>query len=250
MFLAADKHKPHTCRHPGSCTAHASHSCAARVVLTGGGVVAAGFADRAARCCVCRQLYSVQPRTHGWAWRTWAGVRYFVAAAAVTLLAFGLSGAAAASSAALQGMLSPLPGPATLAAALLRSSLPLQVRKGGCARAGPPWPHVAVLLLLLLGVRSHSLLAVLALALACVLAALHARGLRCAARCVTPMRPLRSPHVLGLLFRVLGWWPAKRLRRCGGPGRVMMRVDTGGRLGFAVISHGAPVPGLGPGAPA
>ena len=32
--------------------------------------------------------------------------------------------------------------------------------------AGPPWPHVAVLLLLMLGVRSHCLLAVLALALA------------------------------------------------------------------------------------
>lgn len=47
--------------------------------------------------------------------------------------------------------------------------------------AGPPWPHVAVLLLLMLGVRSHSLLAVLALALACILAVLHARGLRCAA---------------------------------------------------------------------
>lgn len=45
-------------------------------------------------------------------------------------------------------------------------------------QAGPPWPHVAVLLLLLLGVRSHSLVAVLALALACVLAVLHARGLR------------------------------------------------------------------------
>ncbi|KAK9823070.1 hypothetical protein WJX81_006746 [Elliptochloris bilobata] len=118
--------------------------------------------DRAARCCVCRQLYSVQPRVLSLGWRAWAGLRYLVAAAAVTLLAFGLS--------------------------------------------GPPWPHVAVLLLLMLGVRSHSLLAVLALALACVLAVLHARGLR-----------------------------------------VMMRVDTGGRLGFAVIRHGAPVDGLGPG---
>lgn len=37
---------------------------------------------------------------------------------------------------------------------------------------------MAVLLLLMLGVRSHSLLAVLALALACILAVLHARGLR------------------------------------------------------------------------
>jgi len=53
---------------------------------------------------------------------------------------------------------------------------------GRARHAGPPWPHVAVLLLLLLGVRSHSLLTVLALALACVLAALHARGLRCAQR--------------------------------------------------------------------
>ena len=92
--------------------------------------------DRAARCCVCRQLYSVQPRVRGLGWRAWARLRYLMAAAAVTLLAFGLS--------------------------------------------GPPWPHVAVLLLLMLGVRSHSLLAVLALALACVLAVLHARGLRCA----------------------------------------------------------------------
>ena len=93
-------------------------------------------ADRAARCCVCRQLYSVQPRVRGLGWRAWARLRYLMAAAAVTLLAFGLS--------------------------------------------GPPWSHVAVLLLLMLGVRSHSLLAVLALALACVLAVLHARGLRCA----------------------------------------------------------------------
>ena len=49
-------------------------------------------ADRAARCCVCRQLYSVQPRVRGLGWRAWARLRYMVAAAAVTLLAFGLSG--------------------------------------------------------------------------------------------------------------------------------------------------------------
>jgi hypothetical protein len=35
-------------------------------------------------------------------------------------------------------------------------------------------------LLLILGTRSHSVLCVIALALACILATLHARGLRCA----------------------------------------------------------------------
>lgn len=53
-------------------------------------------ADRAARCCVCRQLYSVPPRVRGLGGRAWTGLRYFVAGAAVTLLAFGLSGAPAA----------------------------------------------------------------------------------------------------------------------------------------------------------
>jgi len=52
-----------------------------------------GAADRAARCCVCRQLYSVQPRARGLGWRAWAGARSVAAAAAVALLAFGLSGA-------------------------------------------------------------------------------------------------------------------------------------------------------------
>ncbi len=53
----------------------------------------AGAPDRAARCCVCRQLYSVQPRARGLGWRAWAGARSVAAAAAVALLAFGLSGA-------------------------------------------------------------------------------------------------------------------------------------------------------------
>ena len=44
--------------------------------------------------------------------------------------------------------------------------------------AGPPWPHLALLALLLLGTRSHSMLAFALLAAGSVLAALHARGLR------------------------------------------------------------------------
>lgn len=61
-------------------------------------------------------------------------------------------------------------------------------------------------MLLLLGTRCHTLLALGLLLAGSVIAALHARGLR-----------------------------------------VVMRVDGMGRLGLAVIRHGAPVQGLGPG---
>lgn len=44
---------------------------------------------------------------------------------------------------------------------------------------GPPWPHVAIVLLLILGTRSHSVLCIIAIIMACGLATLHARGLRC-----------------------------------------------------------------------
>ena len=48
----------------------------------------------------------------------------------------------------------------------------------GRRAGGPPWPHLAIALLVLLGARSSSLLCALALVLACTLATLHARGLR------------------------------------------------------------------------
>eukprot|EP00887_Chlorella_sp_A99_P006914 scaffold2.g6914.t1 len=44
--------------------------------------------------------------------------------------------------------------------------------------SGPPWPHLALLVLLLAGTRSHSLLAVALLLAGSLLAALHTRGLR------------------------------------------------------------------------
>lgn len=72
--------------------------------------------------------------------------------------------------------------------------------------AGPPWPHLALLVLLLLGSRSHWLPGLGLLSVVTLLATLHARGLR-----------------------------------------VILRVDDGGRLGLAVIRHGAPVQGVGPG---
>jgi len=43
---------------------------------------------------------------------------------------------------------------------------------------GPPWPHLALMLMLLLGTRSHSLLLTAALLLGSLLATMHARGLR------------------------------------------------------------------------
>jgi hypothetical protein len=73
--------------------------------------------------------------------------------------------------------------------------------------AGPPWPHLALLLLLLLASRSHWLPGLALLTLCTVLAAMHARGLR-----------------------------------------IVLRVDGGGRLGVALIRHGAPVQGIAPGA--
>ncbi|KAK9804843.1 hypothetical protein WJX72_008395 [[Myrmecia] bisecta] len=44
--------------------------------------------------------------------------------------------------------------------------------------SGPPWPHLALLVLLLLGTRSHSLLLLALLLLGSLLATMHARGLR------------------------------------------------------------------------
>ncbi|EIE26152.1 hypothetical protein COCSUDRAFT_65011 [Coccomyxa subellipsoidea C-169] len=116
--------------------------------------------DRAYRCSVCRDLYSMAPRPLRGRWRLWGTARTIVATSVIALLALGLSG-------------------------------------------GPPWPHVAIVLLLVLGTRSHSILCIIALVLACVLATLHTRGLR-----------------------------------------VVMRVDATGRLGLAVIRHGAPVEGV------
>jgi hypothetical protein len=73
--------------------------------------------------------------------------------------------------------------------------------------SGPPFPLLALLVLLLLGTRSGSWLPGIGLlAVATLLATLHARGLR-----------------------------------------VVMRMDGGGRLGLALIRYGAPVEGLQPG---
>jgi len=44
--------------------------------------------------------------------------------------------------------------------------------------SGPPWPHLALMVLLLLGTRSHSILVLAVLLAGSVLAALHARGMR------------------------------------------------------------------------
>ena len=72
--------------------------------------------------------------------------------------------------------------------------------------AGPPWPHLALLVLLLLGSRSHWLPGVALVVVGGLLATMHARGLR-----------------------------------------LILRLEDGGRLGLAVIRHGAPVPGVGAG---
>ena len=69
----------------------------------------------------------------------------------------------------------------------------------------PPFPHIALLvILLLLATRSHGMLALVLLAAGSVAAALHAKGMR-----------------------------------------LLLRVDDGGRFGLAIVRHGAPVPGLG-----
>ena len=187
-----------------------------------------------------------------------------------------------------------------------------------CARrhhaGGPPWPHLALALLVILGTRSYGFLAVVALGLACILATLHARGLRCARAhaadlsprlqfpqgCQSPQADARQPsyfadplpepeedtntysifvrlrhrakHIGGLMHRLL-CWPRVLCAHPGAegacvalawcpphigstrevcypvaPGRVVMRVDATGRLGLAVIRHGAPVAGLQAGA--
>ena len=89
---------------------------------------------------------------------------------------------------------------------------------GGCA--GPPWPHVAVLLLLMLGVRSHSVLAVLALALAATLALLHARGLRCASLSCQNLHVVTLPVCVAYdsadVALLRGWPPSEAHRAaCG-----------------------------------
>ena len=51
--------------------------------------------------------------------------------------------------------------------------------KAFCCRAGgPPWPHIAIAVLLIVGARGHSLVCIFAIAMACILATLHAKGLR------------------------------------------------------------------------
>ena len=46
-----------------------------------------------------------------------------------------------------------------------------------CA-GGPPWPQLAIVVLLIAGARGPSILCVAAIAMACILATLHAKGLR------------------------------------------------------------------------
>ena len=43
---------------------------------------------------------------------------------------------------------------------------------------GPPWPQLAIVVLLIAGARGPSILCVAAIAMACILATLHAKGLR------------------------------------------------------------------------
>ena len=43
---------------------------------------------------------------------------------------------------------------------------------------GPPWPQLAIVVLLIVGARGPSILCVFAIAMACILATLHAKGLR------------------------------------------------------------------------
>ena len=43
---------------------------------------------------------------------------------------------------------------------------------------GPPWPQLAIVVLLSAGARGPSILCVAAIAMACILATLHAKGLR------------------------------------------------------------------------
>ena len=60
---------------------------------------------------------------------------------------------------------------------LLRCVHSRAVRVFVCA-AGPPWPQIVILLLLLLAVRSHNIVAVIAIVLGAMLLLLHVRGLR------------------------------------------------------------------------
>jgi hypothetical protein len=72
--------------------------------------------------------------------------------------------------------------------------------------AGPPWPPLALFVLVLLATRAHGTLAVTLLLAGGVLALMHARGLR-----------------------------------------LLMRIDDVGRLGLAVVRHGAAIEELTPG---
>lgn len=49
-------------------------------------------ADRAYRCSVCRELYSLAPRPLGGRWRLWGAARTIAATSVTALLALGLSG--------------------------------------------------------------------------------------------------------------------------------------------------------------
>ncbi|KAL4424312.1 hypothetical protein ABPG75_001613 [Micractinium tetrahymenae] len=124
--------------------------------------------ERAFRCSVCRTPFSVPPpkARTGGGGAAMQALRGLGGALVIVLLACGLSGSA----------------------------------------AGPPWPHLALLLLLIFGSRWHWLPGLGLLLGACLLAGMHARGLR-----------------------------------------VVVRVDGGGRLGVALIRHGAAVPGIGAG---
>jgi hypothetical protein len=51
-----------------------------------------GAADRAYRCGVCREMYSMPPRLFWPGGRVWGTLRALAATFAVTVLALGLSG--------------------------------------------------------------------------------------------------------------------------------------------------------------
>jgi hypothetical protein len=147
-------------------------------------------AERAFRCSVCRALFSVpppQPRSAALAAQALRGIG---GALCITLLAFGLSGGPSLLAvSAMCGSALPFEcflfdqlsvvGTGKRAGPVLRPVLP--TLSAGCrytAPAGPPWPHLALLVLLLLASRSHWLPGMALLLVCGGLAAMHARGLR------------------------------------------------------------------------
>lgn len=70
------------------CPHAVTHHCRARGINPGACV----HADRAHRCSVCRELYSMAPRPAGGQWRLWGAARTVAATCLIALLALGLTG--------------------------------------------------------------------------------------------------------------------------------------------------------------